>query len=152
MVAEKRQMDLEGRLLSRGKRPTRFKLDIREVEIQCKIAREVMIERLDDAFYYSFQPHLTAELEKVIRAAMTKDAREIKQATDGFILRMFQDLQYTLFQQEFDDEEAAEIEQRKTLIPRGGEGVERVGKRGWAAFAARIAKVHMPRQGAREED
>ncbi len=130
------------KLRAKRKRATRFHLSIDDPEIQCKVVRGVLIQRLDDAFYSSIQPRLTEELQRVVLAAMTKDDRDIRQAVNGFVLRTFQEVQAALFAEEFEDEmEPAELERRKGLIPRGGEGVERVGEKAWSAFAKRVYKV-----------
>ena len=141
MDRPKYQLDLEGRRTRREKRAVRFHTDIRDRELQCKIVREVLIQRLDDAFEEVVKPALLLSLAKVVRAGRTNDSDEIQAACNSFLLTAFNNIQFALFPQEFDDEDEAEIEQRKTLIPRGGEYVERVGPKAGEAFAKKILKV-----------
>lgn len=111
-----------------------------QVENACSVVRGVLISRLDDFFYYRIQPELSTRLKTLIKDVLNGNEDGTNESINSFVLNTFQVIQCALFPEEFEEDPEA-AERLRGLVPRSGDGLQRVGNVALRRFAAMFKKA-----------
>ncbi len=122
-----------------GWKPRKGNFGVLDVENDCRTIRGVLIARADDCFEYGARDRLVARMKDFMRMVLNGSVDGTQRELEGFVTQAFQEMLLAFFPEEFleESEAAATI---KGIVPRAGQGMERVNYTHIAKLAAKLTQ------------
>lgn len=120
-----------------GWKPRKGNFSIETAEDVCRRVRGCLIARLDDCFELGIRPRLTERLAELIKAVLNGSEHGTKKSLEAFVRQTLQEVQVSLFPEEF-LEEAEAAAKIRGLVPKARQGLERVSHEAMVKLARKL--------------